>query len=230
MATTGQEIVDFVRQQLVEPVAGFFTNSELLNAINKGEADFFGKVRGKEGTTTGSTVAGQQVYPLPPSIVAIKKVFLNDLNADGSDNWIQLVPTNLEKLTQEHPNWLSNSVVDRGRPARYMIYDDSLYLHKTPDTTGLELKIFHKAVPDPLETLSDPVNIDDSLVDGLKAYILWRAWEKDKEPERAAVQKVVYDGYVGQGRRFYNKRSGEFRHQLDIDSTRSINKDPLGGW
>lgn len=225
MATTGQQIADFVRGQLLEPVAGFFTDAELLGAINNFEADFFGWVHGKESILESSTVAGQQIYELPGGVVSLKKVFLNVPGEDGEDNWTELTPTTLEKLSQEHPNWLSDSEVARDTPVRYMLYDESLYLHPVPDEEGLELKVFHFSVPDPLESLSDPLNIDDGLVDGAKAYVLWKAWEKDKEPERAAVEQATYKAYLGKGRRFYNRRMGGLRRRLDADSSTGFTRN-----
>lgn len=230
MATKGQVIADFVRGQLLEPVAGFFTDAELLAAINAGEADFFGWVHGKDGVSDSSTLGGRQTYTLPGGIITIKKVFVNDLNGDGSDNWKELDPTTLEKLTQEHTNWLSDNANDRGTPVRFMLYQEELWLHPVPDTTGLELKVFHTSIPDPLETLNDYLNMDDSLVDGLKSYVLWQAWEKDKEPERAAVEKSNYQAYLGKGRRFYARRMGGLRRSIDLDSNRPYSRSSGQPW
>ncbi len=219
MSTTGQQVADFVRGQLLEPVAGFFTDAELLGAVNDAEADFFGWVHGRETILESSTEDGKQVYELPGGVVSIKMVFVNKPDADGNDDWKRLDATTLEKLTQEHPNWLSDSEELRDTPSRFMLYEDSLYLHPVPDEDGLELKVFHFAVPDPLESLADPLNVDDSLVDGIKAYVLWKAWEKDKEPERAAIEAATYKVYLGKGRRFYNRRMGGLRRRLDADSS-----------
>lgn len=224
MATKGQVIADFVRGQLLEPVAGFFTDAELLAAINAGEADFFGWVHGKDAISDTSTQAGRQTYTLPGGIISIKKVFYNDLNADGSDNWKELEPTTLEKMSQEHPNFLSDSTLDRGTPARFMMHADELWFQPVPDTDGREVKVFHVSIPDPLETLNDYLDMDDSLVDGLKSYVLWQAWEKDKEPQRAAVEKANYQAYLGKGRRFYARRMGGLRRSIDLDSSRPYSR------
>lgn len=231
MATKGQVIADFVRGQLLEPVAGFFTDAELLAAINAGEADFLGWVNSKDGTKTTNTVAGKQVYDMPGGIQAIKEAFINVPNADGTDNWLRLEPITLDKITQEHPNWMSTSAGDRDDPVRFMLFEESLWLHPVPLTSGQEIKLFLTTGADPLESLNDFLNIDDTLVDGLKSYVLWQAWMKDKEPERAAVEKANYQAYLGKGRRFYARRVSGLRRSIDLDSsrpyTRGTGNNPL---
>lgn len=230
MSTTGQVVVDYVRQQLLEPVAGFFTDAELLAAINAAEADFFGRVRSKDGVSTFNTEDGKQIYELPDTILSIRKLFYNKQNADGTDNWKELDPISLEKLSQEHPNWLSDAEADRADPMRYMIYEDAIYLHPVPDTTGKEVRVFHKSSATPLSTLADNLNVDDTLVDAIKSHVLWKAWEKDKEAERAAVERATYLDYVGQGRRFYKKRDMGLVRRLDAQSPDPFSHNPNGGY
>ncbi len=222
MSTTGQEIINLVRQQLLEPVAGFWTDAELLTALNNAQSDFLGTVRSLDAISTFDTVAGRQVYELPAGLVSIRKVFINIPGTDGRDNWAELKPYSLEKLSQEYPNWLSDSEADQDDPARYMIYEDSLYLHPVPADDALEVRVFHKAGPSAMTLLSDYIAIDDSLKSALVSHILWNAWQKDKEPERAETERRNYLFYVGQGRRFYIRQMGGLTRTIDVDSSTGL--------
>jgi hypothetical protein len=45
---------------------------------------------------------------------------------------------------------------------------------------------------------------------------------KEQEFERADDQKLTYDRYVAEGRKWIKKRSGDMRYRLDIDSPQSL--------
>ena len=66
--------------------------------------------------------------------------------------------------------------------------------------------------------VTDELNTDDSLADGIEAYVLWKAWTKEKEPELALAQAAIYASFIREGRRFVKKQTGDRRIGLDIDS------------
>lgn len=212
------EIIEDVRGTLVEPVAGFWSDPELLRWINRAESDFFNKTRILEDVDSSATQVGVNTYPLPSNCVSIRAVMYNDItDPTQTDNWIRLKPSNLEKTLQENPNFLAQQPNTRGAPRAYIIWGRTLYLFPTPLNVS-DLKMFFKSKPIPLTLTSQQCNMDDSLKEGLVAFILWKAWEKEQEEEKADVQRQIYDTYVQQGRRWQKRQSGDQRYRLDISS------------
>lgn len=217
---TGADLISDVRKDLLEPVAGFWTDAELLTWINRAEMDMSNRVRGFDRIATVSTVAGRPEYPLPSNWIAAKAIFYNNPQSDGTENWNRLSPTSLEKLSQEHPNFLANNVNTRDIPARYWIWDRNMYVHPIPKDTGSgNIKMFFKGKPIPLQATTDSLNIDDSLNDVIKHYVLWHAWKKEKEIDLANEERDAYFEGIGQARKFYKYQATDMRNRIDVDSS-----------
>lgn len=216
-----QTIINRVRRQLVETNAAFWSDSELLDIINEAEADFHNKVRVLESSAFMSTVAGRADYPLPSNWLSARAIFFNNPNTDAPtvDAWYRLSPTNLEKQAQEHSGFLSDDTEDRNKPRRYWIWNRSLYLDPVPDVDGSSnVYMFFKSKPVPLTLATNELNTDDSLADAIEAYVLEKAWSKEKEPDLAQKQEERYAQYVREGRRWAKKQSGDQKYKLDIES------------
>lgn len=215
------DIISQVRLTLVEPVAGFWTDTELLGWINRAEADFFNKTRMFDDKDTSSTIAGVNQYPMPSNCLSIRAVLFNNKTVStDTDNWQRLVPTNLEKALQENPNFLAVSSDVQGSPASYFIWGNTLFLYPCPNSQTVtdNLIIFFKAKPIVLTTTGQSINVDDSLREALISYVLWKAWEKEQEMEKAGIQQQIYETYVRHGLRWQKKQSGDQRFKLDISS------------
>lgn len=211
------EIINDVRRELVETVAAFWTDSELLALLNRAEKDFVNKTRMLEGKQTLSTVVGTMNYPLPSNWLSAKGVVYNNVS-DGVTSLVRLRPTNLEKMLQENPQFRDLSTTDKyGTPAKYFVWSRELWLDRAPDqVTTVEL--WYKAKPIALTSSSQSINIDDSLSDALHYFMLWKAWSKEKEFDLAQQAEAEYLKFVGEGRRFVKKQSGDQAYQLDIES------------
>lgn len=227
---TGATLITDVRKELMETSASFWSDAELLVHINNGEADYFNRIRGQESDATVQTVAGDAEYPLPANWLSAQAIFYNDVQEDGSDNWIRLRPTNLEKMAQEHPGFMNTQVEARGAPQEYFIRNKRVNVFPIPDTTGRTIKMFFKCKAIPLTSGTDSLNVDDTLSQAIRAYVLWKAWSKEKELELAAEQRELYFNYVGEGRRWVKRRSGDQRNRIDVESNRPYstgNQDPF---
>lgn len=222
---TAQEIITRVRQELVETVGSFWSDTELLALLNKAERDFVNRTRILEDRATLDIVAGQSRYPLPANWLSARAVFYNDKQGDASarDRWRRLVPSNLEKRAQENPNFLSTETEAQGVPHTYWIWGRELIVEPTPKFDGTaDLVLFFKSKPIPLADATKSINIDDSLSDGLEAYMLWKAWKKEKEIDLADEARAEYAEFVRQGLRFAKKQSGDQKFRLDIESATPI--------
>lgn len=213
------QIITDVRRELVETSAAYWSDAELLRHINRAELDFVNKTRILEDTAQLSLTQGRLDYPLPSNWVSARAVFHKVVNSDGSSSWRRIYPSNLEKISQQHPNFLTVDTTNQGRPDRYWIWGRSLFLDRAPNAENTtNLYLFFKSKPVPLTTASQEINLDDSLSEAITAYVLWKAWTKEQEFDTAEEHKLEYDRYIAEGRRWVKKQSGDQRNRIDIDS------------
>ena len=223
---TGQDLITEIREELLEPIAGFWTDAELLRQLNRGESDFSQRVRGFEGAASASTLQGQTQYPLPANWFSSVGIFYNDKDISNNDHWYPLKPTDLQEMARENPDFLNASTSAQGKPKKFFIWQNSIYIFPAPDVTGdSNLKMFFKAKSTPLTSASSSLNVDDTLSGGIKAFVLWKAWEKEKEVEMADEQKQIYFDYVRQGLRMIKLRILNKINNVDIASNQ-----PFGGF
>ncbi len=219
---TGAELITEIRAELTEGTAAFFTDAEILSWINGAEKDFVGRTRCLETSATLEVTAGRPDYPLPANWLSAKAVFYNDVNSDGTANWKRVYPSNLEKTSQERPNFLASDASNRGVPSKYFIWGNSIWFEDVPETTGRVVKLFFKCKPTKLADTTASINVDDSLSDAIKDYALWRGWKKEKELDFANAAEVSYEKGVRKGLAWVKKRSGDQVYALDARSSRPL--------
>lgn len=216
---TTADILAQIRSALVEPVEGFWTDEELIRWLNRGQLDFVNRTRVMEDKYQTSTENGVGVYPLPENCLSVHAIFINLATTGQTANWMRLVPSNLEKNAQQTPNFTANGSGQTGNPASYMIWNRQLYLFPIPNNDGSEnLMMFFKSKPLDITASNQPLGLDDSLHEALIAYVLWRAFEKEKEFEQSQYHREIYEGYIRQGLRWAKKQSGDQKYKLDIES------------
>jgi len=212
------DVISDVRLELMETSAAFWSDTELLTYLNRGELDFANRVRGLESVATVSTVAGQAEYPLPSNWLSCVAVFYNDRQND-TDSWRRLDVTDLQELSMQNPNFLSRDTTSRGTPDRVYFWNRSMYLETTPlDNGDANIKMFYKAKPVPITSVSQSINLDDSLSHALRHYILWKAWRKEKEFQLAADEQAMYFQSVKDGLRHLKLQALNKTHNLDVQS------------
>lgn len=214
-----QVILD-ARRELLETTGIFWSDAELLRLYNKGEMDFVNKTRILDDTAQLTLIAGQSDYPLPQNWLSAKAIFIKIVNEDGSIRWRRLWPSNLEKISQEDPNFLDTDTANsQGLPTKYWIWGRSFRTNRAPSAQyATIIYMFFKAKPIPATLTSQSINIDDSLGDALTAYVLWKAWKKEKEQDLADGAYAEYVGWVAEGRKWVKKQSGDQRFKFDIES------------
>lgn len=215
-----QTLITDVRRELVEISASYWTDAELLRHINRAELDYTNKTRILEDTASLSLTQGRLDYPLPENWLSARAVFFKVTDPiTGTFRWKRIYPTNLEKMGQQRPDFSSTGSTAQGTPNRYWIWGRSLWLDRAPDAdNSTTLLLFFKSKPIPLTFVTDSLNLDDSLSEAITAYILWKAWAKEQEFDRADAQQLTYDRYVAEGRRWVKKQSGDQRNRIDIDT------------
>lgn len=218
---TGQDIIDAVRSTLVEPVAGFWSDAEILAWVNRAELDFNNRTHILEGKSVTGTTEGVGEIPLPSNCLSVRLVLYNNANtgSGATPNWVRVYPSNLEKFGQQTPNFLNTTTGAIGAPRSYAIWGRNLVLYPPPDnTTDSNITMYYKAKPIPVSLAASSLNLDDSFKDGLIAYVLWKAYEKEQEVDKSLAQQQIYETYVRHGLRWQKKQSGDQRNRIDISS------------
>ena len=222
------QIITDVRRELLETTGAFWSDAELLRHLNRAQLDYTNRTRILEGDAFLTTTIGTMDYQLPANWMSAKLVLYNTKeNATDEDSWQRLTPTNLEKMGQENPNFLATETTTnlQATPQSYWIWNNRIYLYPAPRNSNAgDLHLFYKAKPVTLTAPSQSIEIDDSLSEALTAYILWKAWTKSKETTLAQDQRDIYVNYIGEGRRWAKRRSGDQRNKFDIESA-----TPFGG-
>jgi hypothetical protein len=216
-------IISDARKELLETSAQYWSDIELIRYINRGIADYINKTRILEDDAALSLIQGQLDYPLPSNWSSARAIFIKIINNDGTFMWKRIYPISLEKAAQQQPNFLNNTTDNQGRPTRYWIWNRRLWLNKAPDAQfATELHLFFKCKPIPVILSTDRIDLEDDLYEAILSYVLWKAWMKEQEFERADDQRTTYDRYVAEGRKWVKKQSGDQRYRLDIDSPQSL--------
>jgi hypothetical protein len=218
MATTGQDIVNDVRAEVIEPSPTFFSNARMLALVNLAQKEYVRKTRCLQNFAWTSTVQGESAYPMPTDWLGSECIFWNDV-VNGQNNWRRVTPTTLEKMAQESPNFLSSDSQMLGKPQKYYIVGTTLYLFPKPQSTGTnDIYMYYQSREIPLTDLSQPLSVDDSLAPGLRAYVLWKLWKQDQEDELAKDQERLFKEELGFGIKWRNMRTLDLKRKIDIES------------
>lgn len=218
MATTGNDLVNDVRAEVIEPSPTFFSSSRMLALVNLAQKEFVRRTRCLQNFAWTSTVQGEAAYPMPQDWLGSECIFWNDVE-NGVNNWRRIQPTSLEKMAQESPNFLSSDSQMLGKPYKYYIVNKTLYLFPKPQSTGSnDIFMYYQSREIPLLTLNDPLSVDDSLTPGLRAYVLWKMWKQDQEDSLAEEQHQLFKEEIGNGIRWRNQRTLDLKRKIDIES------------
>lgn len=219
MATTGNDLVNDVRAEVLEPSPTFFSSSRMLALVNLAQKEYVRKTRCLQNFAWTSTVQGIGIYPMPSDWLGSECIFYQDQTNTTSPSWIRLRPTTLEKMAQESPNFLSNQTQMLGKPMKYFVQGSNLYIYPKPATSGTnDIFMYYQSREIPLQTLNDQLSIDDSLTPGLRAYILWKMWKQDQEDALAEEQKELFKEEIGWGIKWRNQRILDLKRKIDIES------------
>lgn len=226
-------IITDVRREIVETVAAFWSDAELLRHLNRGQMDFVNRTRVLEDTAFMDTQAGRGDYPLPANFLSTKLVLHNTPNQDGSANWKQVFPSTLEKFAQERPNFLSVDSGSLGKPSRFMLWGNTLRISPAPDaanTSGSNLFLWYKSKPINITDTNSDVEIDETLCEALNEYMLWKCFLKEKEKDLAEFHMNNYLAYVKEGRRWIKKRTGNMKNRFDLESAFGLTMTDVSGF
>jgi hypothetical protein len=219
MSITGTDIVNDCRAEITEPSPTFFSQDRMLYLIDLAQKEYVRKTRVLQSFAFTSSIQGQADYPMPTDWLGSEKVFYN-MTTDGSTpNWQPLDATNLEKLGQENPNFLSTASNMQGTPKYYYVIGSTLYIYPRPALAVQNgIYMFYESKAPTMASLADTLSIDDSLYPGVRAYVLSKLWKQDNEKENAKEEMDNFKEELGFGRKWRNKRILDGKWKLDIQS------------
>lgn len=219
MATTGAQLVADCRAEVIEPNPAFFSTTRMLALVNLAQQEYVRKARCLQNYAFTSTLVNVQKYPMPGDWLGSEVVFWQDQTNVLSPTWRRLKPTSLEKMAQESPNFLSDDPNMLGKPSKYFIIGTTLYIYPKPQLMGVnDLFMYYQSREAVLTDLSQLLSVDDSLVPGLRAYILWKMWKQDQEDALAEEQHQLFKEEIGWGNKWKNQRILDLKRKIDIES------------
>lgn len=219
MSTTGTQLVQDCRAEVIEPNPAFFSDTRMLALVNLAQQEYVRKTRCLQRAAYTSTIAGQQTYPMPPDWLGSELILWQDQTNVLSPLYRRLLPTTMEKMAQESPNFLSTNPNMFGKPNKYFTIGTTMYIYSTPQYSGNnDLWMYYQCRETPLTSLSQNLSVDDSLVPGLRAYILWKMWKQDQEDSLAEEQHKLFMEEVGWGIKWRNQRVNDLKRKIDIES------------
>lgn len=208
MATRG-ELITEIRDELQEPTDGLWSNAELRRWLQEANDFVTRQARIDAAPHTGiTTVANQESYTLPADVAEIRRV---DLKTDTS-SWVELARA---RIDDRIPQPVSGTVVHKGAPSGYHVWNDKLYLTPPPDA-AYDLVVWYYRTGNTLAADSDSPIIPAEFHWILKLYVWARAKRKVDDP---AYQTYVSDfnaAVSGMKRALRaRKQAGRFRQVRD---------------
>jgi hypothetical protein len=177
---TPTEIEDAARDQYNAIGDTFFSQSSVMTLIYKAQKQLVTKAPVIERTYTTVSVADQREYDYPSSAFALWRV-----EYDSQP---------LSKVTfreTDSINGLNSSTSITGTPRFYSIWDETLFLTPTPDTSALEIKLFTHNVPEVVtasSTLDVPLIFHTSIID----FVLSEMFAKDGNSNMALYYRNLW--------------------------------------
>ena len=169
---TLQEIIKAVRDELLEPTPGFWSDEEITRLINEANNELTEKAKVEAAPYTFTTTANTSNYSLPSDLYQIKLIKINDN---------KIYPASIDVL--------NSSVI--GFPIYYVVFNNQLYFYPIPDDTYTVRLYYYKKANQLVNTTDVPV-LPERYHYLLKLYAISQAKRKADDP----AYIVYYNDYL----------------------------------
>lgn len=178
---TLKEVLSDLRIRIDDKLKKGYTDEYLRHLLNRGQEYIVGKTGCSEEYTTITTIADQQEYTFPTTIVGIIEAFYDDK---------RFYPKTFAELSETNPNWRDAS---SGTPQYWYYYGNVLGLYPAPDTADENVDIFY--VKKPLEMLGDTSRseLPDQFNELIILYAEYRIQKQQRDPVMAVTWKELDD-------------------------------------
>lgn len=169
---TLQEIIKAVRNELLEPTPGFWSDEEITRWINEANNELTEKAKVEAAPYTFTTTANTSNYSLPSDLYQIKLIKIND-----------------NKIYPASVDVLNSSVI--GFPIYYVVFNNQLYFYPIPDDTYTVRLYYYKKANQLVNTTDVPV-LPERYHYLLKLYAISQAKRKADDP----AYTIYYNDYL----------------------------------
>jgi hypothetical protein len=190
---TPTEVITSARESYNAVGDTFWSDSELLSYMYFASLDLSQRALPIERTFTTTTVSGTQEYAYPTNAISIKRI-----TYDGE----KLSPISFGE--DDAITAMDADTTDTGKPAYYIIWNDTIILRPIPDDTKT-LKVYAYVEPAAIVTTST-LEIPTLWHPALVSYLIYRMTLKDQNQMLASQHKQDYEDYVLKAKRWWRRR------------------------
>jgi hypothetical protein len=230
MATLVSQIITDVQNELIDTSAAFMSAVEQLRLYNRAAKDYVRETRCKKKWTFLSTVANTNELALPADVMTVTKVLYNVPSTSGVDSWRELDPCSLTKFTDFYPNAVSTDTEHKDSPVGYTLVDSKLFFNCPILTAGTnDIAIFYDGRATEVTDTATATDIPDELVEGINAFMIWKAMKKEREFNDAADAQRNYVDYCGKGRGWVKRQllAGQWKIHLPLNNGTRLEFNPF---
>ena len=203
--STLSQLVTATRDELSEPTADFWTDTEIKRWINRANYDL-ADVAGIESATSSTitTADGTESYSTPTGFGLIEQVEFVD--TDDSTNFFVMSPISIEDKIDGH-----------AQPETYYLLGDKIFVSPVPDGV-YTLRLWYYKAGVTLSADGDTPIIPAKYHDLLTLFAVSQAKRKADDPAWLTYLEDYVAGRNGMVEYLRNKGQGNrFQHVIDID-------------
>lgn len=198
MSVTWESLLSAIRTRLDEPTAGFWSDDELRYWAEEGLRDVARRLKNLRGEKSYDTVSGQGRYEMPSDVIQIYRV-----EYQRSSNYV--VPLEYSPHMGMDEIW-GLTRVNTGTPRWWYPLghpgDGEIGVFPAPsEALSGGLKVYYYRLPRPIETPSDPVDINAGWQDIVELYVEYNARRKESTDNRWREAAQLYEARLEEFRR-----------------------------
>ncbi len=191
---TPTELIDAARRQYNAESDTFFSEAELLGLIYQASKELAVKAYVIENTFTTTSTASTEEYAFPTNMFAIKRVTYNGVK--------------LRKISfreDDSVTYSGSTTNAEGTPRWYTIWNNTIALTPTPDTSSLTIKVWGYMVPDSF-TITGSLEIPERYHWDVVDFMLSRMSAKDGNDGLSQSYYSLWQGHVNEAIRNERRR------------------------
>lgn len=178
---TAKTIIDDASIQLLDPSNTRWTRAELLEWLNEAQRTIVLALPQATATTANITTVAGAKQGLPSDGWILIKASRN-MGVNGTTPGRALVEVTHDQLSQNNPNWTSDSGAASANVYYYLPSDrTTFWIYPPANSSGNRIEIIYSKTPTNMTTELQTIDVADQYLPILLNYVLYRACSKDAE-------------------------------------------------
>jgi len=180
---TAGDVISYVRRQFGDDASVQLLDSDILTWINMAQDEIARKLKNIQATSYTISVAGNDVYDVPPDVIQMESVYYNNVPLRAtSQDWIQ---------TQ-----VGESMMDRGTPRYWWIWAANIHIYPVPEDSVTEIKVNYIKRPNDVVNAASSLQLPDAYYTLICEYVMSKAQELDENLQAAQISKQQFDTMI----------------------------------